>query len=52
MDDKKLDECVEKVLEYCSAELCLSAPEVVDVLDKACCQADDMLTEKTWAESQ
>lgn len=52
MDDKKLEECANKVLEYCSAELCLSASEVVLVLDKACCEADDAATEKQWSEGQ
>lgn len=52
MDEKKLEQCATKVLEYCSAELSLSAPEVVLVLDKAYSEADDAANEKYWSEGQ
>ena len=51
-EDKRIEESVNKVLEYCSVELCLSASEVVTVLEGALKEADNVNHEKQWSEGQ
>lgn len=48
MDEKKLEESVNKVIEYCSAELCLSGPEMETVLNHAATEVETLNGEKYW----